>query len=160
MHARLADADTTPHPLAPTAVDATTRPPRLRVRFVGGRHSRVAEQAARCMAALARGRLDVEVAPGASGRATDPNASPSLVVVIHVAAEPAPLVADECGGRVDWHLGHEALTDDAAELMTRLRRHIARLLCDLGYPTSAFAVRPGTHPTGSVPRTPALLAAA
>jgi len=157
MHTRSAGANTERQHLAAKAVDAAPRPSRLRVRFVSGRNPRVAEQAARCMDALAGGRLDIEVA---RDRAPATGDSPSLVVVIHVAAEPAPLVADECGGRVDWHFGREALTGDTVELMTRLRRHIARLLCDLGYPTYAFALRPGTHPTGSVPRTPALLAAA
>lgn len=160
MHTRSAGANTERQHLAAKAVDAAPRPSRLRVRFVSGRNPRVAEQAARCMDALAGGWLDIEVAHDARDYAPATGDAPSLVVVIHVVAEPAPLVADECGGRVDWHLGRDSLTDYAAELMTRLRRHIARLLCDLGYPTSAFAVRPGTHPTGSVPRTPALLAAA
>ena len=160
MHTRSAGANTERQHFAAEAVDAATRPSRLRVRFVSGRNPRVAEQAARCMDALAGGRLDIEVAHDARDRAPATGDAPSLVVVIHVVAEPAPLVADECGGRVDWHLGREALTDDTAELMTRLRRHIIRLLCDLGYPTCAFALRPGTRPVGSVPRTPPLLAAA
>ncbi|WP_187147184.1 hypothetical protein [Thiobacillus denitrificans] len=142
-------------------MDAAPRPLRLRVRFVSGRNPRVAEQAARCMDALARGRLDIEVAHEAGDRAPATGNLPSLVVVIHVVAEPAPLVADECGGRVDWHLGREALTDDTAELMAHLRRHAARLLGDLGHPAPPCALRSATRPANSaVPRTPALLAAA
>lgn len=161
MHTRSANANPKRQHRAVDAAATAIPASRLRVRFVSGRNPRIAEQAARCMDALARGRLDIEVAHDADDQA--PAAGASLVVVIHVAAEPAPLVADECGGRVDWHLGHAALTDNAAELMAHLGRHAARLLGDLGHPAPPCALRTatGTRPANSaVPRTPALLAAA
>lgn len=159
MHARSADENTKRQHLAADAAATAIPASRLRVRFVSGRNPRIAEQAARCMDALARGRLDIEAPHGAGDRA--PAAGASLVVVIHVAAEPAPLVTDEFGGRVDWHLGREALADNAAELMAHLRRHAARLLGDLGHPAPPCALRSATRPANSaVPRTPALLAAA
>lgn len=159
MHTRLIEAPTKRQPVAAGPVAPAPPPSRLCVRFVSGRDPRIAALAAHCLDTLARGRLDVDVARGEGNRA--PDALPSLVVVIHLAAEPAPLVADECGGRVDWHLECGALAENTVELMTRLRQHSTRLLADLGYPVPACAQRAATCLTGSgVPWTPMLLAAA
>lgn len=123
---------------SPYLVDAAKKAPvpanRLRIRFVSGRDTRAADLAAHCTRALAHGSLQIDVEHGANDRATDlDGAQASVVVVIHVAGEAPPLIADECGGRVDWRIERDALSEGSTDLAGQLRRQAGRLLADLGY---------------------------
>lgn len=123
-----------PHHSLDTANNAAVSPDRLRIRYTSGRNARAAQLAAHYTRALAGGRLQIQVEHGASDLATDVNgAQPSLIVVIHLAGERAPLIADECGGRVDWRLEGDGLSTNARNLAAHLHEQVARLLCDLGY---------------------------
>jgi hypothetical protein len=136
MYCGLREASTKQQHHANVANSMAVRAERLRVRFVSGCDSRAAQLAAHYTQALARGRLQVEVGHAADFAARSKDAQPSVIVVIHVGGEPAPLIADEFGGRVDWHLDGEALSGDASVLAIQLQLQAARLLGDLGYLTA------------------------
>jgi len=57
-----------------------------------------------------------------------------LVVVIHAPTAPGPVVVHSSGGRIDWYLEVNAITECPFELTAQLRRHVIRLLGDLGIP--------------------------
>lgn len=115
------------------ATDVVVQADRLRIRFVSGRDPRAAELAAGYTRALAYGLLQSEVGHGASNLAADAGGTQAtLVVVIHLAGEPGPLIADECGGRVDWRIERDGLAEGSPGL-TALQRQAGRLLADLGY---------------------------
>lgn len=105
---------------------------RLRIRFISGRDTRAAHLAAHCTRALAHGSLQIDVEHGTNDRAADlDGAQASLVVVIHVAGEAPPLIADECGGRVDWRIERDVLSEGSTDLAGQLWRQARRLLADL-----------------------------
>jgi hypothetical protein len=108
----------------------------LHVLFLAGGDGLAAHLAAHWTKFLANGRLEVKAAaPGGTDlTAALMNCAPAdLVVVIHTPGDPGPLVAHHCGGRIDWNLEVD-LTESPVELTSQVRRHVMRLLGDLGMP--------------------------
>lgn len=101
----------------------------LHVLFLAGSDGLAAHLAAHWTKSLSNGCLEVEAA--ASG-GTDLTAAPAdLVVLIHAPGDPGPLVEHHCGGRIDWDLEAD-MTASPVELNALIRRHVIRLLGDLG----------------------------
>jgi hypothetical protein len=107
----------------------------LHVWFLAGGDGLAAHLAAHWAQFLTNGCLEVEAAgPGGTDLSAALNCVPAdLVVVIHTPAAPGPLVANHCGGRIDWDLGVDA-TESPFELASQVRRHVIWLLGDLGIP--------------------------
>jgi hypothetical protein len=105
----------------------------LHVWFLAGGDGLAAHLAARWAKFLTNGCLEVKAAgPGGTDLSAALNCVPAdLVVVIHTSAAPGPLVANNCGGRIDWDLEVDA-TGSPFELASQVRRHVMRLLGDLG----------------------------
>lgn len=104
----------------------------LHMLFLAGGNGHAARLAAYWARLLSDGGVEVDsTAADADGPAAGWScAAAGLVVVIHTPGHPVPVVAYNCGGRVDFHLGADV--NDAAELNFQLCRHVARLLGDLG----------------------------
>lgn len=117
----------------------------LQVLFVAGGDGLAAQVAARWTEFLANGFLEVKAAaPGSADLTAALNGTPAdLVVVIHTPGDPGPLVAYHCGGRIDWDL-EVGVTESPVELTSQVRRHVMRLLGDLGMP-QAHSDIPATH---------------
>ena len=115
------------------------RPLALHVLFVAGGDGLAAHVAAHWTKFLANGCLDVKAAaPGETDLSAVLNCAPAdLVVVIHTPGDPGPLVAHNCGGRIDWDLEVD-VTGSPVELTSQVRRHVVRLLGDLGMPQAHF----------------------
>lgn len=105
----------------------------LHVLFLAGGDGLAAHLAAHWTKFLANGCLEVKAAaPGGTDLTAALNCAPAdLVVVIHTPGDPGPLVAHNCGGRIDWDLEVD-VTDSPVELTSQVRRHVMRLLGDLG----------------------------
>jgi hypothetical protein len=114
----------------------------LHVLFLAGGNGRSAQLAGHWARALAGDCLQVEAADfDRMGSTLELNgAQASLVVVIHAAGDPEPLVAHNSGGRIDWYLDGNAITECQFELTAQLHRHVTRLLGDLGI-TQAISER-------------------
>ena len=108
----------------------------LHVLFLAGGNGRAAQLAGHWARALGGGYLQVEAADfdGIDSALASSGDQACLVVVIHAAGDPEPLVAHNSGGRIDWHLEGHAIADCQFELTSQLRRHVTRLLGDLGIP--------------------------
>ena len=117
---------------------------KLRVLFVAGGDGLAAHQAAHWTNRLANGCLEISVAaPCCADLTAAFNGTPAdLVVVIHTPGDPGPRVAPHCGGRIDWDLELDG-TESPVELASRVRRHVTRLLDDLGMP-QAYSDGPAT----------------
>ena len=126
---------------------------KLQVLFVAGGDGLAAHQAAHWTSRLANGCLEIGVAaPCGADLTAALNGTPAdLVVVIHTPGDPGPRVAYHCGGRIDWDLEAES----PADLTAQVRRHVMRLLRDLGVP-QAYSDIPAAHfsypPTLHVPK--------
>jgi len=108
----------------------------LHVAFLDGGKGETARLAGHLVRALAAGHFQVEVADfghSDATRALNSNQA-GLVVVIHAPGDPGPLVVDCGGGRIDWYLGLNSVTDCPHDLARELRQHATRLLDDLGIP--------------------------
>jgi hypothetical protein len=107
----------------------------LHVLFLAGGDGLAAHLAAHWTKFLANGCLEVKAAaPGETDLTAALNCAPAdLVVVIHTPGDPGPLVAHNCGGRIDWDLEVD-VTGSPVELTSQVRRHVMRLLGDLGMP--------------------------
>jgi hypothetical protein len=107
----------------------------LHVLFLAGGDGLAAHLAAHWTKFLANGCLEIKAAaPGGTDLTTALNCAPAdLVVVIHTPGDPGPLVAHHCGGRIDWDLEVD-VTESPVELSSQVRRHVMRLLGDLGMP--------------------------
>ena len=105
----------------------------LHVLFLAAGDGRVAHLAAHWTQFLANGLLEVGVASpvGADLNATLNCGPADLVVVIHTPHDSGPLVAHNSGGRIEWDIGVE-VTESPEELSSQVRRHVMRLLEDLG----------------------------
>lgn len=105
----------------------------LHVWFLAGGDGVVAHLAAHWTKFLANGCLEVKATgPGGTDLSAALNCvAADLVVVIHTPAAPGPLAANNCGGRIDWDLGVD-VTESPVELASQVRRHVMRLLGDLG----------------------------
>jgi hypothetical protein len=124
----------------------------LHVLFLAGGDGQAAQLAAHWTKFLANGRLEVKAAaPGGTDlTAALMNCAPAdLVVVIHTPGDPGPLVAYHCGGRIDWKLEAD-LTGSPIELASEVRRHVMRLLEDLGMPQAHSAVSTTHWPCASM----------
>lgn len=55
-----------------------------------------------------------------------------LVVAINTPGTRPSFAVHNCGGRIDWHLTNDAVTNTQVELTALMRRHVIRLLSDLG----------------------------
>jgi len=108
----------------------------LHVLFLAEGNGRAAQLAAHWARALAGDSLHVEAADfdGMDSTPALNGAQASLVVVIHAAGDPWPVLVHSSGGRIDWHLEANAITEDPFELISQLRQHVMRLLSDLGIP--------------------------
>jgi hypothetical protein len=117
----------------------------LHVWFLAGGDGLAAHLAAHWAKFLTNGCLEVEAAgPGGTDLSAASNCVPAdLVVVIHTPAAPGPLVANHCGGRIDWDLEVDA-TGSPFELASQVRRHVMRLLGDLGM-AQAHSDVPAAH---------------
>jgi len=115
---------------------------KLQVLFVAGGDGLAAQLAARWTKFLANGCLEISAAaPGGTDLTTALNGTPAdLVVVIHTPGDPGPCVAHHCGGRIDWDLEAES----PADLTAQVRRHVMRLLRDLGV-SQAHSEIPAAH---------------
>lgn len=124
----------------------------LQVLFVAGGGGLAAQLAARWTNLLANGCLEVKAAArGGADLSAAFNGTPAdLVVVIHTPGDPAPCVAYHCGGRIDWNIEVDG-TEFPVELASEVRRHVMRLLGDLGM-TQAHS----DHPATPSPRPPTL----
>jgi hypothetical protein len=108
----------------------------LHVAFLDGGNGGTARLAGDLVRALAAGHLQVEDAdfgPTDARPALNSNQA-GLVVIIHAPGDPGPLVVDCGGGRIDWYLGVNSVTDCPLDLVRELRPHATRLLDDLGIP--------------------------
>lgn len=114
---------------------------KLQVLFVAGGDGLAAHQAAHWTNRLANGCLEISVAApcGADWTAAFNGTPADLVVVIQTPGDPGPRVAYHCGGRIDWDLEAES----PADLTAQVRRHVMRLLGDLGIP-QAYSDGPAT----------------
>jgi len=124
----------------------------LHVLFVAGGDGLAAHLAARWTNLLANGCLEVSVAaPGGTDLTAAFNGTPAdLVVVIHAPGDPGPRIAYHCGGRIDWDLEVDG-TESLVELASKVRRHVMRLLGDLGMPQAHSDI-----PATPSPRLPTL----
>jgi len=118
---------------------------KLQVLFVAGGDGLAAQLAAHWTKSLANACLEVKAdGPGGADLTAALNGTPAdLVVVIHTPGDPAPRVAYHCGGRIDWDLEVDE-TEFPLELTSQVRRHVMRLLGDLGVP----------HAHSDIPATP------
>jgi hypothetical protein len=116
----------------------------LQVLFVAAGGGGPAQLAARWTNLLAHGCLAVKAAArGGADLTAAFNGTPAdLVVVIHTPGDPGLRVAYHCGGRIDWDLDVDG-TESPVELASEVRRHVMRLLGDLGMP-QAHSDRPAT----------------
>lgn len=117
---------------------------KLRVLFVAGGDGLAAHQAAHWTNLMANGCLEISVAaPCCADLTAAFNGTPAdLVVVIHTPGDPGPRIADHHGGRIDWDLEVDG-AESPVELASRVRRHVMRLLGDLGMP-HAYSDSPAT----------------
>lgn len=117
----------------------------LHVLFLAGGNGRAAQLAAHWAQALAGGHLQIEAADfdGMSLVPALNGTQVSLVVVIHAPGDPEPVVIHTSGGRIDWYL-EVNVTGSPAELASQVRRHVMRLLGDLGIAQARPDV-PATH---------------
>ncbi len=115
---------------------------KLQVLFVAGGDGLAAHQAAHWTSRLANGCLEIGVAaPCGADLTAALNGTPAdLVVVIHTPVDPSPCVAYHCGGRIDWDFEAESPAGRTAQV----RRHVLRLLHDLGVP-QAHSDIPAAH---------------
>ncbi|MDT3706407.1 MAG: hypothetical protein ROZ09_06230 [Thiobacillus sp.] len=105
----------------------------LHVLFLAGGNGLAAKLAADWTRLLADGCMEVEAADpdGVDSTAAFTCAPAGLAVVIHAPGCSGPVVAHNCGGRIDWHLTVD-VNEGTAELNNQLCRHVMRLLGDLG----------------------------
>lgn len=111
----------------------------LHVLFLAGGNGLAAKLAAHWTRLLADGCMEVEAAdPNGVDPAVFACAPAGLAVVIHAPGCSGPVVAHNCGGRIDWHLTVD-INEGTAELNGQLCRHAMRLLGDLGIGRSPAA---------------------
>lgn len=105
----------------------------MHVLFLAGGDGLAAHLAAHWTKFLANGCLEVNAAgpDGVDSIAALNCATANLVVVINTRGDLGPLVAHNCGGRIDWDLDVD-ITESPIELASQVRRHVIRLLGDLG----------------------------
>lgn len=113
----------------------------LHVLFLAGGNGLAAQLAAHWTRLLADGCMEVEAADpnGVDSTAAFGCAPAGLAVVIHAPGYSGPVVAHNCGGRIDWHLTVD-VNEATAELNTQLCRHVMRLFGDLGISRSHSAL--------------------
>lgn len=114
----------------------------LRVLFLAGGQGLAAQFAAHWTWVFAGDSLQAEAAGfGSMDRTPALNDDQaSLVVVIHTPRDQEPVVLDNCGGRIDWHLEVDSVCQGLVQLSSQLRGHVMRLLTDLGVTPTRFAI--------------------
>lgn len=133
---------------------STQTPQALRVLFLAGDRGLAAQLAAHWTWVFAGDSLKAEAAGFGSVDRTPAlnDDQASLVVVIHTPRDQEPVVLDNCGGRVDWHLDADSGSEGLVQLSSQLRGHVMRLLADLGVAPKRFATNSTQQHYSSMPQ--------